>query len=151
MLGMYHDADALLSALTSQHCEISLEAEQVMKERYFTLSPEMAETSLITVSARQLGFTKNAPYGNIFAQGTAQGLLACPVEVPAQLRRQYGNQPEGQLLRIVSRSKIPDPQGRPRIFTLTQYAKTPYLGLCIAGSETYFGLDDLFVWICPQK
>lgn len=151
VLGMYHDANALLAALTSQHCEISPETEQIMRGKYFALTPEMTVLNLTTVSPRQLGFTRNAQYGNIFAQGTVQGLLACPIEMPAQLRRQYGNQPEGQILRVVSRSKIPDPQGRPRIFTLTQYAKTPYLALCTAGSDTCFGLDDLFVWICPSK
>lgn len=151
LLGMYHSVDALILTLKSQYCGIDAETELTMRSKSFLLTTETVLFDLAIASPRQLGFTRHAPYGSIFAQGIAQGLLPCPIELPAQLRRQYLNQPEGEILRVVSRSKIPDARGRPHIFTLIQYAGARRLGLCVAGSETYFGLDDLFVWICPQK
>ncbi len=150
-LGLYHNVDALLEALTSQDCCISHDAEWTMRQANFIVSSEISKVDLVLASARQLGLRRDSHYGNIFDCGIGRGLQPCSAEIAPQLRRQYVNQPEGEILRIVARERITDEKGRRKIFAMMQSEGRPYLDTCGGWTEICYRLDDIFVWSLPRK
>jgi len=150
LLGMYSDVHELLAALKSKRCHISAPAMQIMTGQDFTLTRYKSVDKLVITSARQLGLEGRVCYGEIFVEGVIRGLLPCPTEFGAQLRHQYENQPENELLRIISCSRFLDPYGRARVFALSQYKKTPHLDVYTATPDSEIGLDDRYVWIHPH-
>lgn len=150
-LGMYSDARALLSALHSSHCCIGDGAETVMKQNAFALTSKVMEVDLAKVSAKQLGFRGNVYYGNICNRGIEQGLQPWSMELGAQLRRQYKDQPEGEILRIVTTQRVTDRFGRPRIFSVFKHGGRSLLDVCGGWNNLCFDVDDLFVWVLPRK
>lgn len=151
LLGMYADMDALCAALTRQKCIISKATREVLESPTLELESEMSIITLVRVTARQMGIGVYDGYEKFHARCLAHGLIPCPIEVPAQLRRQYENQPEGELLFVVTNNRIPDSQGRSRFFAVAQYTKKSYLTLCITEPRTCFGLDDFFVWMMSRR
>ncbi len=147
LLGMYSDADELLAALKSERCAISAEAMQIMKGQDFTFTRYKSVAKLVITSARQLGLEGRVCYGEIFVEGVIRGLRPCPTELAAQIRHQYKNQPEGELLRVISCSRLLDPYGRASIFTLSQHEGTSFLDVYIATPNTVIGIDDTYVWV----
>ena len=65
-----------------------------------TCSKKEIDLDLVVLSVADLGFKSGARYADICAKAVELGLELCPAEVGPALRLQYGDQPNGEWLRI---------------------------------------------------
>lgn len=151
ILGLYHNIDALLVALESLNCCISTDADWIMKQKNFLLTSEIRKVDLVLASARQLGLRTDSHYGNIIDCGIGRGLQPCSAELAPQLRRQYENQPEGEILHITAKERMTDEKDRRRIFAMIKFEGRTYLDTCGGRTDVCYRLDDIFVWTLPRK
>ena len=88
---------ALRSQLADAGIRLNQLGEQLISDpRFITeTASSFVEISCVTVS--ELGFTSGAKFDEILARASTLGLEACPLEVAAQFRLQYIDQPEGAL------------------------------------------------------
>ena len=80
-----------------------------------TCSQEEIDLDLVVLSVADLGFKDGARYADICAKAVELGLELCPAEVGPALRLQYGNQPNGEWLRIAMEA-IADRDGNLYLF-----------------------------------
>ena len=71
-----------------------------------TCSKGEIDLDLVALSVADLGLKEDARYTNICAKAQEFGLELCPAEVGPALRLQYGDQPEGEELRIAMKDLI---------------------------------------------
>lgn len=147
----YPNVNKVISTLRSSHCCTGFGASKIMGGRSFRLTTKEREVNLVKISARQLGFHKSVHYANIFVRGYDCGLRSCPVDLAAQLRIQYTDQPEGEILRIIVKDKITDFYGKPRIFAVMKHCDRKLLDICGGWTDLCFNPDDVFVFIKPPQ
>jgi hypothetical protein len=127
-LGIYRNANVLRDALDSPHCRIEgvgikvagqarpvfpiynggaapychLEAlaNEIIGRPAFALSRTKSELDLVVLSVFELGLKQGASIKDIYARAELLGFALCPPEVGPQLRLQYLDQPQGELLHI---------------------------------------------------
>jgi hypothetical protein len=97
-LGTYDSAESLRRSV---HCYTGRWARAALATSALTVSPSKREIDLVVLSVAALGFDEEgASLAAIHARAAQLGLELCPVEVAAQLRIQYLDQPIGELLRV---------------------------------------------------
>ncbi len=94
-LGTYRSDDALLAAIRKNGMEGWAPEFKVAKSK--------TTIALARVSGKQLGLNPDDSYtwDEILEKGKLLGLVPCPAEAGPQLRLQYPNQPEGEILAIM--------------------------------------------------
>jgi len=108
-LGTHDSAAFLREALSRARCRVGTQASEVLAGAAFTVSPSKVEVDLVVLSVGQLGFeAEGASHAEIHARAAQLGLELCPVEVAAQLRLQYVDQPLGEFLHIAMAPVVTD-------------------------------------------
>jgi len=85
-------------------------ANDILGKPAFTVATEETELDLVVVSVAELGFKDGATREQIYARAKELGLDLCPAEVGPQLRLQYKDQPNGELL-VIAMEPITDSDG----------------------------------------
>lgn len=147
---MYSNVVELQSALESKWCDIDDDVVKIIQAQGSTLIRQKVVVKLVTTSARQLGLEGRVCYGEMFVEGVNRGLQPCPTELAAQLRHQYSDQPENELLRVISLDRLINSREGMRIFTLSQLGQIPQLDVYTATHDIPIGLDDIYVWVRPD-
>ena len=99
-LGTFKNAIAMLGELGAAGCSLSEPAVEIIRSDDFTLAPGPTSIELVAIKVAELGFKFSATYGEICSKAAEAGLGLCPAEVGPQLRLQYPDQPQDQMLRI---------------------------------------------------
>jgi hypothetical protein len=97
-LGTYDSAESLRRSV---HCYTGAWARAALATPALTVSTSKREIDLVVLSVAALGFDEEgASFAAIHARAAQLGLELCPVEIAAQLRLQYLDQPVGEFLRV---------------------------------------------------
>jgi hypothetical protein len=148
-LGTFKSVNELSTALTSKGFEIDQYWAAPMLNNHVTLAPAETEIELVKVTARQLGFDRNTPRGEIYARAFEAGLEVLPAEAGPQLRLQCLDEPrlEGEPILI---GMEPIGGEHPRVFALRvefpdeRYSSRTKIGLWLkTGNADPYGLCDL--------
>lgn len=149
-IGTFRNMGEVRSRLSEVNCEIGERAETLLRNDVIQLFPYEKEIDLVLLSGKELGFTRNPVYyGNIFNRGFERRLESCPAEVALQLCLQYRDQPEGEVLRIVSTDRLVDEYDRQRILVVTKRGRT-LLTTSGGWSDLSYALEDVFVFVRPR-
>ncbi|MFA6552749.1 MAG: hypothetical protein WCT19_04615 [Candidatus Paceibacterota bacterium] len=114
-------------ALEIAGCKNSEWSTLTMDQNEFHILSQKLEIDLVNVSPEDLGLLprgENDPLRNrhIYEKGLELGLELCPAEVGPQLRLQYLDQPEGELLLIAMKPIYVCSRGRYRAFVVGKIA-----------------------------
>lgn len=111
--------EALLKALEKDGHEVSSWARDMMSKPGFTVAKERESINLARAKVSELGFTEMPTTRELWKRIREIGEL-CPAEVGPQLRRQYEDQPKGEVL-WVAMEQIADSDGYLSVFLVGRY------------------------------
>jgi len=139
------------------HCEeVTHWAADIMGQKAFTTLDQAEEAMLVILTPKDLGFTEN-PRTDAFmtkeflakwSEENLEGyvLELCPAEVGPQLRIQYEDQPNGEVLWIAM-ERITDSDGDPNVFNVERDDDGyRFLGGSYAGPVGFWPLGDRIVF-----
>ena len=108
-------ADDFRKSLKDNGFSIGDWANDILGKPAFTVAPEETEIDLVVVSVAELGFKNGATREQIYTRAKERGLNLCPAQVGPQLRLQYKDQPDGEVL-IVAMEPITGSGGPLKLF-----------------------------------
>lgn len=114
-------------ALRDGGFKLNARASHILEKSVFTAAAEESEVDLVKVTLDELGFKNGARWDQIHERAKELGFKLCSPEVGPQLRLQYQNQPNGELI-LVAMEPIFDSDGRPCLLYVACY--TSELWLC---------------------
>ncbi len=100
--GLYNSGNHMLTALEHFGYKVSPWAKEILSSPRFKVERGDGETILYRVTAEELGLTGIYTMSDIILATVRAGYRLVPKETAAQLRLLYRNQPEGQLITVVS-------------------------------------------------
>lgn len=102
--GVYKNGAHFLTALrlVCQNCKVSPWAEEILESAAFRVEESMGMTALYRLTAADLGLTGEYTGADVILEAVAQGYRLVPDETAAQLRMLYQDQPEGDLVVVLS-------------------------------------------------
>lgn len=108
-LGTYKTPDEYREALKSAGMSIGVWGDDWIDGGNYVLngiacSKEEIDLDLLVLSVGDIGFKGGANYSSVCAKARELGLNLCPAEVGPALRLQYGDQPNGEWLRIAMKA-----------------------------------------------
>ena len=127
-LGTYRSGADLLEALIEEKCSISLWSRQALGNPNFPVAAEKITVDIVVVSMLEMGFAEGelATLDTIYDRAKQIGLEICPVEIAAQLRLQFRDQPDyatGERLGeffVASEPFVLTREGLPKIFSIVR-------------------------------
>ncbi len=127
-LGTYRTGADLLEALIEEKCSISLWSRQALGNPNFPVAAEKITVDIVVVSMLEMGFAEGelATLDTIYDRAKQMGLETCPVEIAAQLRLQFRDQPDyatGERLGeffVASEPFVLTREGLPKIFSIVR-------------------------------
>jgi hypothetical protein len=142
-----HDPDSLRKTV---RCHTGQRARAVLAAPNFTVSPSKTDIDLAVVSVAALGFgEEGASFSAIHARAAELGLELCPVEVAAQLRLQYLDQPLGEFLHIAMEPVVTE-DGKPSNLTVANGGTGPLLVGGHAHADFVMPSAVRFVFVRPR-
>jgi hypothetical protein len=151
VLGTRGNVDVLKSELAVAGHHMGKGSSAVMEQETFALTPVKMELDLVKRSARDLGLTKGEYYGVICSVALDQGLWRSPAyDIGPELRLQYTNQPDDEILRVPTMNGVTDAYGRPRLWVVMKRFGIPYLDISSGYPNVLFGPHELFVFVRPH-
>ena len=153
VIGTRSNVDILKSELLFADCFMGEGASAVMEQKAFKLTNEEMELDLVNTSVRELGLTKGRYYYSVICSvALEQGLWRSPApDIGPELRLQYMDQPEDEVLRIPTMAGVTDTFGRPRIWVVMKHFGMSYLDISSGYPDVHFGPDDRFIFVRPRK
>jgi len=110
------------------------------------LSKSRQSLGLVVLSVRELGFPRGAQLQDIYRAADSQGLGLCPAEVGPQLRLQYPDQPNGELLEIAM-EPIRDSVGGLNLFSVRRFDEGRWLSSIGGRPDRFWDADRRFVFV----
>ena len=154
-LGAYRSGADLLDTLLAEKCRISIWSTQALINPDFPVVAEEITVDIVVVSMLEMGFAEGelATLDAIYDRAKQMGLETCPVELAAQLRLQFLDQPDwttGERLGeffVMSEPFFLTPDGLPKIFSVVRDDKHPHfetgIGLWLISNNTVFAGHEL--------
>jgi len=99
-LGSFASPWALFDALDMAGVHVGDTAGEVLHRPAFTVSKVKTRLQLVILAAADLGFGERVSLAAFYARARQLGYELCPMELAAQLRLQYRDQPLGDILNI---------------------------------------------------
>lgn len=97
----------LLGALRELGVQLNQAAEVLFEDPRFTTLGRRHHVEIAAVSVAGLGFGDGATYERLVARACEAGLLECPLELGAHLRRQFVDQPDSADGRPLTHGRAP--------------------------------------------
>ncbi len=153
-LGTHRSGAALLETLLEEKFRISLWSMQALRNPDFPMMAAERTVDIVVVSMLELGFAKGelATLETIYARAKQRGLETCPLEIAAQLRLQFLNQPDwstGKRLSdffVASEPFVLTREGFPKIFSVVRDDRYPHpetgIGLWLISNGTVDAGDE---------
>ena len=154
-LGTHKSGADLLDTLIEKKCTVSLWSTQALENPDFPMSAEEITVDIVIVSMLEMGFAAGefATLDTIKDRAKQMGLETCPVEIAAQLRLQFLDQPDwrtkerlGEFF-VMSEPFFLTPDGLPKIFSVVRDDKHPHfetgIGLWLISNNTVFAGHEL--------
>jgi len=138
-------ADDFRKSLKDNGFSIGDWANDILGKPAFTVAPEETEIDLVVVSVAELGFKNGATREQIYTRAKERGLNLCPAQVGPQLRLQYKDQPDGEVL-IVAMEPITASGGTLRLFHVLRRDSDLWLYSCYDGPGFVWNSDVRFVF-----
>ena len=147
-LGTHRSGADLLETLLAEKCRISVWSRQALENPDFPVATEERTLDIVVVSMLEMGFAKGelVPLGTIYDRAKQMGLETCPVEIAAQLRLQFRDQPDwitGKRLGdffVASEPFVLTREGLPKIFSIVRDDRFPHpetgIGLWLVSNGT---------------
>lgn len=149
-LGNHKDADAFRKALEKAGCKISDWANDIMGKPAFTVVAKETEIDLMVASVAELGFKTGVKRDQIYRRAKGFGLEICPSEVGPQLRLQYKDQPNEEML-FIGMEPIVDSGGYPSMFRVERGGSDLWLGGNWGSPDFLWCPGHRWVFVCPRK
>ena len=128
--------------------ECSLE---VIQNPAYRIASEPTEVDLVRMSVKDCGFKDGVCYKRICARIQELGLKLCPAEVGPQLRLQYPDQPQHELI-LIAMEAIYHVNGSPEIFGIGAYGENSQLLNVYTGHPDHVWHPDYeFVFVLPKN
>ena len=152
-LGTHRRGADLLDRLIEEKCRVSLWSAQALENPDFPVAAEETTVDIVVVSMLEIGFAAGelATLDTIYNRAKQMGLETCPVEIAAQLRLQFLDQPNwttgGRLgsFFVMSEPFVLTREGLPKIFSIVRDDKYPHLetgiGLWLISNGTFNPVD----------
>jgi len=112
-------ADDFRRALYDGEFNITGCADDILENPAFTVATEEIEVDLVKVTVAELGLKKGARRDQVYERVKEIGLNLCPPEVGPQLRLQYLDQPNEELV-LIGIEPIADSDGDLNVFNVTR-------------------------------
>ena len=153
-LGTHRSGADLLDTLIEEKCRVSLWSTQALENPDFPVVAEKITLDIVVVSMREMGFAEGelATLDTIYDRAKQMGLKTCPVEIAAELRLQFLDQPDwttGERLGeffVMSEPIVLARDGLPRIFSIVRDDRYPHLetgiGLWLISNGTIKAEDE---------
>ncbi|MDH5442142.1 MAG: hypothetical protein OEX08_00860 [Candidatus Nomurabacteria bacterium] len=138
-------AEGFTDAIHKLGAKVSDWANDIMKQKAFTVAKEETEINLVKVTVKELGFKEGATYEDICNRAKELGLELCPAEVAPQLRLQYTDQPKGEWLRIAM-EPIVGSGGYSNVFEVAHDDDDLWLNWNVGTSDYFWHSDNCFVF-----
>lgn len=142
------NASDIQAALDSNWCQIDEWTVDILRRPEFNVARVEGQVKLVSVLVNDLGFNHGAQYGDICIRGLDLGLRYSPAEVGPQLRLQYYDQPEGEVLHIAMEAII-GLSGGPVVFAVGRNKNGLWLSRNGGDSNDYYPPDARFVFVQP--
>ena len=94
------NGDEFKQAIHIKRMRIGESANDILERPGFTVATKRTEVNLVVKSVSELGFENGALLKQIYEAAGKRDLKLCPNEVGPQLRLQYKDQPNGEVLVI---------------------------------------------------
>ena len=140
-------ADDFRSALKDGGYRVGPWGDDLLGQPTFTVRTTATKIDLVLVTVLELGLTHGASRREILNRAKELGLEPCPAEVGPQLRLQYPNQRQDELL-LIGMEPIVESGGNRLVFFLTHDDD----GLRLNASYGYIGgfWDSRYRWVFIQ-
>jgi hypothetical protein len=111
------------------------------------VATEKTEVDLVKVTVAELGFKKGARYGQIWERARELGLEPCSPEVGPQLRLQYQDQPNEEMIIVVMTAITVT---LPAIFVVERRHPGLWLTSIDISSDSFWDADYRLVFVRPR-
>ena len=138
-------ADDFRKSLKDNGFSIGDWANDILGKSQFTVATKETKIDLVVISVAELGFKNGATREQIYTRAKERGLDLCPAEVGPQLRLQYKDQPNGEVL-IVAMEPISGSDGVLRLFSVLRRDSDMWLCSYYGGPDDVWYSDDRFVF-----
>jgi hypothetical protein len=126
-------------------------SEDVLSRLISAVAAEETEVDLVVVSIAELGFKNGAYPKQIYARAKELGLQPCPAEVGPQLRLQYPEQPNKELLIIGTELNISEGHNLEVMIVEQESWSSLCLSVGFRRPDVIWESDWHFVFIKPRK
>ncbi len=138
-------AEQLEAGLEENNIKVSDYAKDMLRSKDFRVSQKSENLTLVRLTVRDLGFTREPTTDEIYDRAQELGLELCPSEVGPYLRLQYMDQPLGEWFYIAMK-QITDRDGNPSVFKLERDSGGLWLSGPWAKPGRRWGLGYEFVF-----
>ena len=134
-LGAQRSGADLLERLIEEKCRVSLWSTQALENPDFPVAAAEITVDIVVVSMLEMGFAESelATLDTIYDRAKQMGLETCPIEIAAQLRLRFLDQPDwrtGERLGeffVGSEPFVLTREGLPKIFSVVRDDRFPHL------------------------
>ena len=153
-LGTHRSGADLLDTLIEEKCRVSLWSTQALENPDFPVAAAEITVDIVVVSMLELGFAESerATLDTIYGRAKQMGLETCPVEIAAQLRLRFLDQPDWRIgerlgeFFVGSEPFVLTREGLPKIFSVVRDDRFPHLetgiGLWLISNGTVEAGDE---------
>lgn len=143
------DGDGYRRAIKQSKIGISEYADQILGKKEFLVVTKEIKLDLVDISVAELGFNNGVSLKKIFARAKAMGLQLCPNQVGPELRLQYKDQSNGEL--IIGMKPIVDSDGFINLFDIECDSSGLWLTTDYARLVNFWSCDSRFIFVLPRK
>ncbi len=149
-LGFGFSGQEWQNAIHASKRVITMYTPDMLESPNFHASEHAVELDLANVSVRELGFTRKTSFTDVCARAKEFELMHCPCEVGPQLRLQWDQPEEGELLVGMEPIIV---KNMPRVFQLRGSYNThdQSLGWCSVEEDRPLSLDTRLLFVIAQR
>ncbi len=125
-------------------------ASDILGKSAFKVVDEETEIDLIKVTVAELGFKKGARRDQIYKRAQKLGLELCSPEVGPELRLQYQDQPNGEMI-CIAMKPIFDSDGHQGLFFVECNDSRCWLDSRPSRPDSFWNAGNQWIFSCSRK